>query len=81
MNYIALKLQFNDVIQSLNKPPELKATDITQHLCTKKGGIAPTLSDRNSAEAYLISPIERLRYSTFITTPGWICRPIGAALG
>jgi hypothetical protein len=36
---------------------------------TKKGGVAPALSDRKSAEAYLISPMAMLRYSTFIFTP------------
>ena len=47
----------------------------------KKGGIAPALSDRNDASAYLISPIEMLRYSTFIFTPPCTWRPTGPALG
>ena len=48
---------------------------------TKKGGIAPALPDRTSAAAYLISPIEMLRYSTFILTPPCTWRPTGAAWG
>jgi len=63
-----LRLGLNGVIQSFKDKERShgQQAGVAGH---KKGGIAPALSDRNSAEAYLISPTEILRYSTFIFTP------------
>gem|GEM_PF-4508247 len=47
----------------------------------KKNGDSPVLRDQDETSAYLISPIEMLRYSTFIFTPPCTWRPTGAALG